>query len=129
MRSQGGVTLLRLLLILAALCCTGFSLKCYECLKKTATCSETKLCTPNLDACLIAQSGDRVYRQCWRDADCHLRFLKERLDENKVLYRCCQKNLCNAELDDTEEDGAAALSGKTVLLVTPFLTSVWNLCF
>ncbi|EHB09806.1 CD59 glycoprotein, partial [Heterocephalus glaber] len=102
----------------------GFSLTCYQCPNTTPKCIETKLCTPNLDACLAAKS---VHRQCWRYANCHLQFLKERLEETQVLYRCCQKDLCNTELEDEEEDGTAALSGKTVLLVTPFLTSVWNL--
>ncbi|KAM6159859.1 CD59 glycoprotein [Erethizon dorsatum] len=127
MRSQGGVTPLRLLLILAVLCGTGFSLTCYNCQNFTTYCSSTSVCTPNLDTCLIVVAGKRHYHHCWRYADCNLQFLMERLDENKLVYKCCQKDLCNERLG---KDGAtAALSGKTVLLVAPFLVAVWNLRF
>ncbi|XP_010610923.1 CD59 glycoprotein [Fukomys damarensis] len=127
MRSQGGVTLLRLLLILAALCCTGFGLTCYECPSHNRNCTVSVVCAPDINACLYAVAGQREYRQCWRYADCSSQTIMTRLQENQVLYRCCQKDLCNTGLQ--ERDGAAALSGKTVLLVTTFLAAVWNLCF
>lgn len=126
MRSQGGVALLGILVILAALFCTGFGLTCYKCPKTAFECNSTIICMPNLDACLIAKSERRMYRQCWRYGDCNLGFIKSRLEEKNLLFRCCQEDSCNQQL---EEDGSAALSGKIALVVTPLLVAIWNLWF
>ncbi|EHB09803.1 CD59 glycoprotein, partial [Heterocephalus glaber] len=103
----------------------GFSLTCYECASHNQNCTVPIVCAPDIDACLYAKAGQRVYQQCWRYADCNSQTIMNRLRENQVLYRCCQKDLCNTGLQ--KDDGTAPLSGKTMLLVTPFLAAVWNL--
>ncbi|XP_073900246.1 CD59 glycoprotein [Castor canadensis] len=125
MRSTEEFILLQLLLILAVLYCPGFSLTCYNCPHPTIVCKSNVTCTPNLDTCLIAMAESRVYRMCWRFSSCDTTFILNRLDERAVQYKCCQEDMCNGEISG---ERAAPLSGKTLLLATPFLAAIWNLC-
>ncbi|XP_007610353.1 CD59 glycoprotein isoform X2 [Cricetulus griseus] len=44
------------LLLLATLCSTGVSLKCYSCLDPVASCRTNATCSVNVDSCLVAVS-------------------------------------------------------------------------
>ncbi|XP_038960299.1 CD59 glycoprotein isoform X2 [Rattus norvegicus] len=57
MRARRGFILL---LLLAVLCSTGVSLRCYNCLDPVSSCKTNSTCSPNLDACLVAVSGPAV---------------------------------------------------------------------
>ncbi|XP_005384213.1 PREDICTED: CD59 glycoprotein [Chinchilla lanigera] len=126
MRIQGSITLLSLLIILAALCNTGFSLTCFSCFNSTDICLNTSTCTPNLDVCFVGVAAKRFYRGCWRAVSCNQDFFTERLDVPEMTFRCCSEDKCNKIIED--DSGTAALSGMTVLLVAPFLAAVWYLC-
>ncbi|XP_059117009.1 CD59 glycoprotein [Peromyscus eremicus] len=130
--------LLLLLLLLAVLCSTGVSLRCYNCLDPVSSCKTNTTCTPNLDACLIAVSGRQVYQQCWKFSDCNSMTILNRLELATVQYRCCQVDMCNKNLKEESDgqkgnngskDEATSLSGKTALLGTSVLAAIWKLCF
>ncbi|KAM4846746.1 CD59 glycoprotein isoform 1-T3 [Thomomys bottae] len=123
MRNIGGFRLLGFLLILAALSYSGYSLICYHCINPVTECKSNSTCASNLDACLVAQSGSRIYHQCWAMRDCNFEFISNRLGEPDLQYRCCQKDFCNYRLSGA----SAALSGKMVLLAISFLAAVWDL--
>lgn len=127
MRAQRGFILL--LLLLAVLCSTGVSLKCYNCLDPVSSCKTNSTCSPNLDACLVAVSGKQVYQQCWRFSDCNAKFILSRLEIANVQYRCCQADLCNKSLEDKPNNGATSLLGKIALLVTSVLAAILKPCF
>ncbi|XP_042547582.1 CD59 glycoprotein [Dipodomys spectabilis] len=126
MRSTGGFGLLSFLLILAVLSHSGFSLRCYNCPSPVSDCNINMTCPSNLDACLFAQSGPRIYRHCWALRDCTFDFISNRIGESEIQYSCCQEDLCNLKLKSAGV--AATLSGKLVLLAIPFLAAMWNLC-
>ncbi|XP_012595340.1 CD59 glycoprotein isoform X2 [Microcebus murinus] len=124
MRSQGGFVLFGLLLMLAVLCHSGYSLKCYSCINPMPECTTISNCTPNFDACLRTKAGPRIYHQCWKFADCNFDRISQLLGETDLQYYCCKSDLCNHEKDQSH---GTTLSGKTVfLLVTPFLAAAWN---
>ncbi|XP_028622955.1 CD59 glycoprotein isoform X2 [Grammomys surdaster] len=130
MRAQGGLILL--LFLLAVFCSTGVSLNCYNCLDPVVinSCKTNSTCSPNLDSCLIAESGKLVYQQCWRFTDCDPKFIMSRLEVTNVKYRCCQVDLCNNELKELKPNNeATSLLGKTALLGTSVLAAILNLCF
>uniref|UniRef100_A0A8C8US97 CD59 glycoprotein n=1 Tax=Peromyscus maniculatus bairdii TaxID=230844 RepID=A0A8C8US97_PERMB len=114
--------LLFLLLLLAVLCSTGVSLRCYNCLDPVSSCKMNTTCSPNQDSCLIAVSGRQVYQQCWKFSDCNSVTLLNRLELATVQYRCCQVDMCN-------KNNGSSLSGKTALLGTSVLAVIWKLCF
>ncbi|CAH6788170.1 CD59 glycoprotein [Phodopus roborovskii] len=127
------------LLLLAALCSTGVSLKCYSCLDPVSTCKMNTTCSVNLDSCLIAISGREIYQQCWKFSECDSMSILDRLDLTNVQYRCCQVDMCNKKLKEEEikenqeannrpKDKATSLSMKTALLGTSVLAAVWKLC-
>lgn len=127
MRAQRGFILL--LLLLAVLCSTGVSLRCYNCLDPVSSCKTNSTCSPNLDACLVAVSGKQVYHQCWSFSNCNAKFILSRLDVANVQYRCCQADLCNKSLEDKPNNGATSLLGKIALLVTSVLAAILKPCF
>nr|XP_004660764.1 CD59 glycoprotein [Jaculus jaculus] len=128
MRGPGGLILPLLLILLAVFCSTGFSLNCYNCLNPDVPCKINVTCVPNLDACLFVESDKQVYQQCWRFSDCNSRFISTRLGLSNLKYRCCQKDMCNAKLEENEEKGAAPFQEKMSLLTTLVLVAGWNLC-
>ncbi|KAK7814998.1 hypothetical protein U0070_024341 [Myodes glareolus] len=121
--------LLALLPLLAVLCSTGVSLRCYSCLDPVSSCKANTTCSPNLDSCLIAVSGMQVYQQCWKFSDCNSMFILTRFELANVEYRCCQRDMCNKKLKEGSNDAATSLSGKTALLGTSVLAAIWRLCF
>uniref|UniRef100_A0A8C8UNB2 CD59 glycoprotein n=1 Tax=Peromyscus maniculatus bairdii TaxID=230844 RepID=A0A8C8UNB2_PERMB len=121
--------LLFLLLLLAVLCSTGVSLRCYNCLDPVSSCKMNTTCSPNQDSCLIAVSGRQVYQQCWKFSDCNSVTLLNRLELATVQYRCCQVDMCNKKLKGPERNNGSSLSGKTALLGTSVLAVIWKLCF
>lgn len=125
--------LLFLLLLLAVLCSTGVSLRCYNCLDPVSSCKMNTTCSPNQDSCLIAVSGRQVYQQCWKFSDCNSVTLLNRLELATVQYRCCQVDMCNKKLKDESDDqkgnNGSSLSGKTALLGSSVLAVIWKLCF
>lgn len=130
MRAQRG--LIVLLLLLAVLCSTGDSLRCYNCLDPVSSCKTNSTCSPNLDSCLVAVSGKQVYQQCWRFSDCNAKFIMSRLELAEVQYRCCQVDLCNKNLEEGSgkpNNAATSLLGKTALLGTSVLAAILKLCF
>nr|ACO06238.1 testicular CD59 [Apodemus sylvaticus] len=130
MRAQRGLVLL--LLLLAVLCSTGVSLKCYHCLDPVSSCKTNSTCSPNLDSCLIAVSGRQVYQQCWKFSDCTAKFILSRLELANVQYRCCQVDMCNKNLEEgavKPNNEATSLLGKTALLGSSVLAAILKLCF
>ncbi|XP_045413721.1 CD59 glycoprotein-like [Lemur catta] len=124
MRSQGGFVLLGLLLVLAILCHSGYSLQCYSCINPVPECATVTNCTPNFDACLHTIAGPRIYHRCWTFEDCRFDRISAILGEAELQYYCCKTDKCNHEQD---RNHGTTLSGKTVfLLVTPFLAGAWN---
>ncbi|XP_038186480.1 CD59 glycoprotein isoform X1 [Arvicola amphibius] len=120
------------LLLLAVLCSTGVSLRCYNCLDPVSPCKTNITCSPNQDSCLIAVSGRQIYQQCWKFSDCNSMFILSRLDLANVQYRCCQLDMCNKKLKEESSgarDEASSLSGRTALLGTSVLAAIWKLCF
>ncbi|XP_055990899.1 CD59 glycoprotein [Sorex fumeus] len=124
MGSKGGFTLLGLLLILALLCRSGHSLRCYQCNKNVQRCFNVENCSGNFDACLSveAAAGQNRYFQCWKRRECNYADISRLLGESQLKYRCCEEDLCN-------RDDAPIMSGKTALLVVPLLAAAWNVCF
>ncbi|XP_003497485.1 CD59 glycoprotein isoform X1 [Cricetulus griseus] len=123
------------LLLLATLCSTGVSLKCYSCLDPVASCRTNATCSVNVDSCLVAVSGRQIYQQCWKFSECDAKTLLHKLGLASVEYRCCQVDLCNKNLKGGGNEGgngegskATSLSGKTVLLGTSVLAAIWKLC-
>lgn len=120
MGSKGGFTLLGLLIILSALCDSGHSLRCYNCLNPGGTCEAITNCSINLDACLFVKAETRTYYQCWNFKNCNYEYLSKNLGEKTLQYECCQKDLCN-------KSGGTSITGTITLLVTPLLTAFWRL--
>ncbi|XP_076970479.1 CD59 glycoprotein [Tamandua tetradactyla] len=118
MGSKGRLVLLGLLLFLAALCHSGYSLQCYTCITPPSKCTMVSNCSQNLDACLLAEAGSKRYYQCWKFQDCNFDHISKSLGEKELKYNCCQKNLCNGQ-------GALTLPVKTFLLVASLLAA-WN---
>ncbi|XP_069326667.1 CD59 glycoprotein [Eulemur rufifrons] len=124
MRSQGGFVLFGLLLVLAILCHSGYSLQCYSCVDPVPECTAVITCAPNSDACLRTIAGPRLYHRCWSFENCTFDRISALLGEAKLHYYCCNTHLCNHEQG---QDHGTTLSGKTVFqLVTPFLATAWN---
>ncbi|XP_049746832.1 CD59 glycoprotein [Elephas maximus indicus] len=121
MGSKGGFVLLWPLLILAVLCHSGYSLLCYSCFPTGHPCTQTTNCTYPLNSCLFVQAESRKYYHCWRMSDCNFQYISNALEENKLQYSCCQKDLCNGHPGMT-------FPGKTALLMAPLLVAAWNLC-
>ncbi|XP_051000220.1 CD59 glycoprotein [Acomys russatus] len=122
--------LISLLLLLAALCSTGVSLRCYSCIDPVSSCKANTTCSLNLDSCLIAVSGRKAYHQCWKFSDCNTMSIMTRLELENVQYRCCQVDMCNKKLEEEKEkpkDEATSLSGKTALLGTWVLVAMCKL--
>ncbi|XP_021506475.1 CD59 glycoprotein [Meriones unguiculatus] len=122
--------LIPLLLLLAVLCSTGVSLRCYSCIDPVSSCKMNTTCSINMDSCLIAVTGRQHYHQCWRLRDCNTKFLLDRFQLSNVRYRCCQVDLCNKKLEEEQEEEdkqkaeATSLSGKTALLGTLVLEAM-----
>lgn len=126
------------LFLLAVLCSTGVSLRCYSCIDPVSSCKTNATCSVNLNSCLIAVSGKQFYHQCWEFSECDASTLLKRLNLKSLEYRCCQTDLCNKKLKAEEEKNkesgggtkgeATSLSGKTVLLGTSVLAAIWKLC-
>ncbi|XP_006864972.1 PREDICTED: CD59 glycoprotein [Chrysochloris asiatica] len=121
MGSTGGLALLKPLLILAVLCHSGYGLKCYSCIAVGTPCSTVTNCTFPLDSCLFVKAASRLYYHCWKMADCNFQYISTTLEESKLQYSCCQKDLCNSH-------PGTAFPGKIVLLMTTLLVAAWNLC-
>lgn len=127
MGSKGGLALLGLLLVLAVLCHSGHSLKCYQCPKNTPRCDTEEECVNDRDACMsvAAAAGVNTYFKCWKKKDCTYQAISAALGESELKYECCERDLCNTDLPS----GAVPVaSGKTVLLLVPLLAAAWNLC-
>lgn len=119
MGSKGGFVLLGLLLILFALCHSGHSLECYNCINPVKKCTETTNCSQNHDACLYLKGEKQTRYQCWKYEKCSFKDLSAAFGENKLHYDCCRKNLCN-------RSERMRASGKMFLLMTPLLAAFWK---
>ncbi|XP_032270795.1 CD59 glycoprotein [Phoca vitulina] len=118
MRSKGGFILH--LLVLAVLCHSGHSLKCYTCPDNVA-CNTTTVCSLNLDACLLVKAEPNLfYHRCWKLDDCNYNFISKALGLGKLKYNCCQQDLCN-------RNAAAPGARSTALLLSPLLAAAWTL--
>lgn len=123
MESKGRFVLLGLLLILAALCQSGHSLRCYSCIKPALPCITNITCSANFNTCLVLHGAGSKYFQCWVSHECDYESLSERFGESNLKYHCCQRDLCNK---DTDLIGGKA--GRTTPLVAPLLAVAWRLC-
>ncbi|XP_049636062.1 CD59 glycoprotein [Suncus etruscus] len=125
MESKRRLVLFGLLLILALLCRSSHSLRCYECPKNVLPCTETVTCASDLDACMSASAaaGQHSYFKCWKRKDCKSSEILKQLSESNLKYHCCETDLCNTNLPSS----APVTSGKIFLLVVPLLAAVWNM--
>nr|CAA73629.1 CD59 protein [Saimiriine gammaherpesvirus 2]CAC84310.1 viral CD59 antigen [Saimiriine gammaherpesvirus 2] len=109
------------LMLASVFCKSSYSLQCYNCSHSTMQCTTSTSCTSNLDSCLIAKAGSKVYYRCWKFDDCSFKRISNQLSETQLKYHCCKKNLCN--VNKVIENGKRTISDKALLLLALFLVT------